>query len=534
MANEVGEQPVHQKYRILMELGEGGTAHVFLAVAQGPSGFNKLVVLKALKQTLSGDEEFRRMFMNEARLSARLNHPNIVEVNEVIEQDGVPVIVMQYLEGRPLLEIINRAGARFERALHLRIISESLSGLHYLHELCDFDGTPLEVVHRDMTPHNVFVTFDGRVKLLDFGIAKLSGSIAETREGVLKGKLRYMPPEQIMGEQVDRRTDIYAVGVMLWEAATGHKMWHSLSEATIMNRVLEGRVPSPSSEAADVHPELERLVMKSLANDPSDRYPAASDLQRDLESFLDSEHLMASSREIGAFVSTVFADYRREIRKGIEDNLAQNHALALSESGSISIAPHSPVNRQSRDLLEPGSYFWRKSVSWLALTGAILVGIAIFIGNNRVRRKSASALEVPSNLVTMGPNAESNHADAPRTIKLHVSATPSDASLSVDGKVLPQNPSVLSAAADGTTHTVKIEARDHQTRTITVTYDRDQDIVVALDRNVGSESTFLKVPRAARASPPPGTSVPPAKSDDCSPPYFLDDRGIKHFKKGCI
>ena len=135
VANEVGDQPVHQKYRILMELGEGGTAHVFLAIAQGPSGFNKLVVLKALKQTLSGDEDFRRMFMNEARLSARLSHPNIVEVNEIIEQDGVPVIVMQYLEGRPLLEIVNRAGARFERALHLRIINESLSGLHYLHEL---------------------------------------------------------------------------------------------------------------------------------------------------------------------------------------------------------------------------------------------------------------------------------------------------------------------------------------------------------------------------------------------------------------
>ncbi len=316
MADEAQERLGQHKYRVLMELGEGGTAHVFLAVARGPSGFNKLVVLKALKRTLAGDKDFRRMFMNEARLSARLNHPNIVQVNEVIEQEGLPVIVMQYLEGRPLLDIISRASDRLTLAMHLQIICDSLSGLHYSHELCDYDGTPLQVVHRDMTPHNVFVTFDGQVKLLDFGIAKLSGSVAETQDGVLKGKLRYMPPEQIMGEAVDRRTDIYAVGVMLWEAVTGVKMWRAMSEATIMNRVLEGQIPPASTERPDIDPELERIVMKALDTEASRRFATAIELQSEIEGYMASHKLAASPREIGTFVSELFTDFRTGSQEG--------------------------------------------------------------------------------------------------------------------------------------------------------------------------------------------------------------------------
>ena len=165
----------NSKYRVLLELGQGGTAHVYLAVAQGPVGFNKLVVFKTLKASLGSDPQFRRMFLNEARLSARLSHPNIVQVNEVIENDGLPVMVMEYLQGKPLSELRSRAGGSLGLGLHLRIISEALCGLHYSHELADYDGTPLNVVHRDMTPHNIFITYDGQVKVLDFGIAKLSG-----------------------------------------------------------------------------------------------------------------------------------------------------------------------------------------------------------------------------------------------------------------------------------------------------------------------------------------------------------------------
>src|SRR5258706_6142533 len=249
------ENGVHGKYRLLAELGKGGTANVYLAVAHGPSGFNKLVVLKVLKAELAAEAEFPRMFLNEARLAARLNHPNVVQTYEVLEGSGSPMIVMEYLEGAPLSRLLSRArddGQPIPLAMHLRIISESLSGLHYSHELRDYDGTPLGVVHRDMTPQNIFVSFSGKISLLDFGIAKLTGSIAETQVGVLKGKLRYMPPEQVLGERVDGRTDIFAVGVMIWEAITGRKMWGGASDAVVMHNILNAEIPSARSLRPDV------------------------------------------------------------------------------------------------------------------------------------------------------------------------------------------------------------------------------------------------------------------------------------------
>src|SRR5262245_11824303 len=220
------------------------------------------------------------MFLNEVRLVARLNYPNIVQTNEVADDEGVPVIVMEYFEGQPLSNILVRGrGGALSLAAHIRIITDSLAGLHYAHEVTDFDGTPLGVVHRDMTPHNVFVTFEGQVKVLDFGIAKLGTSMIETQAGVIKGKLRYMPPEQISGEAIDRRADVYAVGVMLWEAAAGERLWKGHSDATIMNRVLNGEIPSPREKRPDLSEELERIVMKSLSADRNDRYASASDLE---------------------------------------------------------------------------------------------------------------------------------------------------------------------------------------------------------------------------------------------------------------
>src|SRR5262245_49480077 len=174
------------KYRLIVELGQGGTAIVYLAVARGPGGFNKLVVLKMMKRALLAEPELAEMFMNEARLSARLSHQNIVETNEVFEQDGIPVIVMQYLEGQPLSMVVARSEPKPEKfplVWHLRVISEALAGLHHSHELADYDGTPLHLVHRDMTPHNVFITYDGQVKILDFGIAKINRSAATTEVG---------------------------------------------------------------------------------------------------------------------------------------------------------------------------------------------------------------------------------------------------------------------------------------------------------------------------------------------------------------
>ncbi len=534
MVEDAQGQLGQHKYRILMELGEGGTAHVFLAIARGPSGFNKLVVLKALKRSLSGDEDFRRMFMNEARLSARLNHPNIVQVNEVIEQDGLPVIVMQYLEGRPLLDIINRASSKLSLGMHLQIICDSLSGLHYSHELSDYDGTPLQVVHRDMTPHNVFVTFDGQVKLLDFGIAKLSGSVAETQEGVLKGKLRYMPPEQIMGEPVDRRTDIYAVGVMLWEAATGLRMWRTLAEATIMNRVLEGRIPTPRTERPDVDADLERIIMKALATDASERYPSVIELQSELEAHMGSRNLGSTPREIGAFVADLFTDFRQETKKAIEEKLAHEGSLNWADSVPISIAASASVSLQSKQLLSPQRKYRWELVAWTV--GLTLLGVLlIFFASTKKfgARPAVFASSGPANL--MVPSIEvSVPAVTTHPINLRISASPASARVLIDGQSVAGNPANISVVSDGSTHTVTVQAEDYTPRQMSIIYDRDQDVVVALDQVGPATNASQKAAHQPRPSSLPAKTSSVITPKDCDPPYYMDERGIKRFKPGCI
>src|SRR5260370_910736 len=188
------------KYKLLAELGRGGMANVYLAVARGPSGFNKLVVLKCLRSDLASDTELLAMFLDEARLAARLNHPHVVQTYEVGEYVGRPVIVMEYLEGQVLSSLVQRAQSNnaLPLSLHLRVIIDALEGLHHAHELTDYDGKPLGLVHRDISPQNVFVTFDGHVKVLDFGIAKAATSQSQTATGILKGKVKYMAPEQML------------------------------------------------------------------------------------------------------------------------------------------------------------------------------------------------------------------------------------------------------------------------------------------------------------------------------------------------
>jgi serine/threonine-protein kinase len=528
VADEAQEQVGQHKYRVLMELGEGGTAHVFLAVARGPSGFNKLVVLKALKRSLAGDKDFRRMFMNEARLSARLNHPNIVQVNEVIEQEGLPVIVMQYLEGRPLLDVINRASDTLTLAMHLQIICDSLSGLHYSHELCDYDGTPLKVVHRDMTPHNVFVTFDGQVKLLDFGIAKLSGSVAETQQGVLKGKLRYMPPEQIMGDAVDRRTDIYAVGVMLWEAVTGVRMWRAMSEATIMNRVLEGQIPTPSTERPNVDPELERIVMKALGTEASLRYATAVELQGEIEAYMASHALAVSPREIGTFVSELFTDFRQEAKKAIEEKLAREGSLNWSDNVPITIAESATVSLKSKELLIPQRRNRWELILWtlgMSILGALLFFFAakkqatqpITVGSGEAAQLTIPSLEGPRH-----------------PISVRISASPASARILIDGKEISGNPANVSVIGDGSTHSVSIQATDYKPREINIIYDRDRDVVVALEPAGPATNPSMKVNHPPRPSAVPIATASTMPPKDCDPPFYMDERGIKRIKSGCI
>jgi len=314
------------KYRFLVELGSGGMGDVFLAVAQGPKGFNKLQVIKRLRPELAEDPEFLGMFLNEARIAARLNHPNVVQTNEVSEHEDEYFIAMEYLDGQSLYGITKRAMAankqRFPLAMHLHVLAEACEGLHYAHELMDFDGTPLELVHRDCSPQNVFVTYEGQVKVLDFGIAKAADSATFTRTGVLKGKVPYMSPEQLEGHRVDRRSDVFAVGAMLWEAATGTRLWKGFNDIQIANRLQLGEIPRPREFEPTIDPKLDMLVMKALARRPEDRFQSAAELHAAIDQYV-GRLGGVRRRELGKYVSGIFTDTRRSLRLRLEEELRE-------------------------------------------------------------------------------------------------------------------------------------------------------------------------------------------------------------------
>jgi serine/threonine protein kinase len=327
------------KYQLLMELGRGGMGVAHLAVSRGLQGVTKLVVLKMMRKQLVGDAESHRMFLEEARISARLSHPNVVHVYEVIEYNQTPTLVMEYLEGQTLWSILRAPGAKLPLPLQLHILAKVLSGLHAAHELRDYGGRPLNLIHRDVSPHNVCVLFDGQVKVLDFGIAKASTSEVETRAGELKGKIRYMPPEQLIRENQDRRVDIFAVGVMLWEAIMGRRFWGEAPEGDVISSLLAKKLPALDASAPA---QLRFICAQALADDPDYRYATAGEFQRDLEDYLLGQPDRASAEDdLAAFMHRHFEGEREAAKRAIEAHVqaAERIAQGIHESDTRIIVP---------------------------------------------------------------------------------------------------------------------------------------------------------------------------------------------------
>jgi branched-chain amino acid transport system substrate-binding protein len=296
-------------------------SEVYLALAQGGlGGFQKLVAIKLLRRDLAKDEDFRRMFLEEARLTARLNHSNVVQTNDVGEDQGRYYIAMEYLEGQTFERVrrARNAGKLFPLNMQIQMLVQALSGLHYAHELTDYDNTPLSIVHRDVTPSNLFITYDGQVKLVDFGIAKVFDSLNHTRVGVLKGKARYMPPEQITGVTIDRRADLFSVGVLLWEMLSGAQIWPGKSETEILRRVSAGDVPLPPRDAPFV---LQQICTKAMAFHADDRYPTAEALRSELDAYLAQHMTPTRVNGIGPAVIELFREERAQIRQVIESQM---------------------------------------------------------------------------------------------------------------------------------------------------------------------------------------------------------------------
>jgi eukaryotic-like serine/threonine-protein kinase len=318
------------KYQLFASLGRGGMADVFLSVARGQMGFNKLAVIKRLRQALAEEPAFRNMFLDEARLAARLNHPNIVHTYEVGEQNGVYFIAMEYLEGQSLNKVLKEALRRNERIepeVCARIIADALAGLHYAHTLADYDGRPLYIIHRDVSPHNVFVSYDGHTKLVDFGIAKAALSSTETEVGVLKGKVAYMSPEQAMGGRIDNRSDLFAMGIVLWELLARQRLMTGESAANTLHKLMNEPIPRVSEAVPDLDPALDMIVARALEKDPNVRWQSAAEMRDALEGWLAQRTLHARQEDVGRTMQSLFVNVREETQRQI-----QRHMMALTNA----------------------------------------------------------------------------------------------------------------------------------------------------------------------------------------------------------
>jgi serine/threonine-protein kinase len=278
-----------QRYRVIKRLASGGMAEVFVAESAGIEGFRKQVAIKRVLPQLSKKEQFIAMFLDEARLSAHLSHSNVVSVFDIGVGDGTYFIVMEYVDGADLKAVVDyakKASAVIPVEAAVYVATRICQGLAYAHELKDREGKPLQIIHRDITPANVLITRYGEVKIVDFGLAKASSQLAESDQGVIKGKFGYLAPETVLEKPVDQRVDVFAVGIILWEMLAGRRLFLGDTDFQTVRLVRDAVVPPLPPINRAVPPELDELVRRALARDPDSRYLNARDLGHDLTQFL--------------------------------------------------------------------------------------------------------------------------------------------------------------------------------------------------------------------------------------------------------
>ena len=353
-------ESAQQRYRVVEKLESGGMAEVFRAESEGLQGFRKQVAIKRVLPHLSEKKKFIAMFLDEARLSAQLSHSNCVQVFDIGVGDNAFFIVMEYVDGanlKGIAESVKKQGKDFPVQAAAWVAHEICKGLSYAHELTDPNGMPMNLVHRDMSPPNVLITKYGEVKIVDFGLAKASSQLEKSEPGIIKGKFSYLSPEAALGQEVDKRTDIFAVGIILWELLAGQRLFLGDTDFQTVKKVQVAQVPPISQINRKVPPELERIVNKALARDMLARYGTSRELGQDLSRFMFSYGEPVSSYDVASIVQGAMRERQRVrapqgsiIDKLIEEALFEFTSLkedGAPASGTIKAAAAAPLNTDS-------------------------------------------------------------------------------------------------------------------------------------------------------------------------------------------
>ena len=392
---------MRDRYTITERLDQGGMAEVFRGVAESIQGFKKNVAIKRILPSLTKNQKFVSMFLDEARLSLYLQHANIVQVFDISKTpDNAYFLVMEYVDGCNLKSLIERQkqkGKRMEVPHTIYLMIECCKALNYAHNLENPEnGEPLNIVHRDISPPNILLSKNGEVKLVDFGLAKANSQIESTDPGVVKGKFSYLSPEAASGLDVDHRADVFAVGIILWEMLTGRRLFYGDTDYQTVELVRQARVPSIVAINPEIHPELEGVVRKALARDPDDRYQSAADLGDALAQYLFSHRLKVTARDIAGLVRDAQMELMRkrsaEPKESIIDALINDEVAKLT----------SLVGDEDQDA-DPG-----RSLA----EGSMSLDPGEFI--NTQGWVSELAMDVPSGQVTRGARAPAPPARTPQ------------------------------------------------------------------------------------------------------------------------
>jgi serine/threonine protein kinase len=555
------------KYEIVRRLAAGGMAEIFLARVSGLSGFQKMVVIKRILPQLATKHDFVEMFLDEARIAATLQHPNVVQMYDVGVVDGNYFIAMEYLHGedvRSIMKALYKREGKLPLEQALNVVIGLASGLHYAHEKVGFDGRPLNIIHRDVTPQNVIVTYEGGVKLLDFGIAKASNRFGETRFGTLKGKVPYMSPEQCRGEPLDRRSDIFSLGIMLYELTLGKRLYKGHSDFEVLKQIVEGTVIKPSEIDPNYDPRLEQIVLKGLEKDRDKRYQTARALQSDLETLVREERLYVSAISLQGFMEHLFGQkieawrdaqaQGKSLEKHLEEMAVSIPELADEDVEEINTdvqAEHERIEKERAEFKKKILVVGRDAIDvsgqvpmpdpietegeslsalrrrpqprrWPLLVGAAAVGVLMGVLALAVRpQKKAAPVAVsvahpvaaPAVPVKAEPPPAPKPPPEPEVGIVRIDTSPTGAALYLDGVKLPGlSPATVDRIDAGKEHVLLVQLDGHkdELKKFTLHAAEVQTLSLKLTRDRKPVAAHVKTTKDEGA-PKPKATAPPVK-----------------------
>jgi hypothetical protein len=500
-ASLLPDQRQFGRYTLLYRFASGGMAHLYVARFTGPDGFEKLVAIKLIHEHLTNEPAFVKMFIDEARLASAISHANVAHIIELGKVGRTYYIAMEYVEGESVSALIRRTKPSLRCSA--RNIANAAAGLHAAHELKTRDGVPRQAVHRDVSPQNLLVSYEGQVKVVDFGVARARGMLHDTDGGTVKGKFAYMAPEQATSKPVDRRADIFSLGIVLYEMTTRRRLFKGENDAETLRKVLDKEIKAPTKLVGPAYPQsLEQAILKALSRDPEGRFQTARELQTALENFIIESGGAYLPADVGELMAKVFAD-RIETKREILRKCERDFAMSVPEVDLIStsssmptmsttgVAPVVEVQPVPEPLARPGRLRAVLIVVALAvlIAGALLYLVVLRPGKEPDETTAAATTQT--------------HPDAAAKIKIGIKATPMGASIVLAGEAVTNPYRSVRPRGAGEVQAV-ISAPGHKMRRLQVPLSSSSNWEIGLEREVA-------LPDAAPAVAPPPKDAPPRR-----------------------